>query len=240
MRILLKSILLFFLLPLITVAQKKPIVKVELSISTDMDLDQYGFESTKAKKPFSFFYPIIHVPITKHFDIGAGYNSLKITPTRNKYNSTTFTYESYDYDIVDKFWSLYFTVNFAKSHKTVIPTFSYILSFAKGTADFSETPTIPYTAAEKDLQNKLKNALAKSEISHGIQGGVDIKISNLISVFAKARVYALTTFLNNEKGTAFPILPAQAEDLTLGYRSKFYLSIGGVIKLYSGKKTSIK
>ncbi|HUS00861.1 MAG TPA: hypothetical protein VMY77_04000 [Chitinophagaceae bacterium] len=244
MRTLLNFIVLFFLLPIFTDGQK-PIIKIEIGA---------GFEIPSAGGDYfngslNIFYPILHIPLTQHFDIGVGYNSSK-TEFERRYTAPPAAGSSYGnthkytYDISDKFWSGYLTYNFAKSDRRIIPSISYIISYAKGEARFPSnpyeasgsgtTPTI-YSAQEKDHQSKLQTTLSKSEIAHGLQGGFDVRLSSLFSISAKARAYSL--LINNTR--AFPTLYSM-EYVGSGNRNKFNAVLAVIFKIPKGKKSEIK
>ena len=216
--------MLALLFPLFIYSQNKIVAKLEIPVIA-LSVDQ----AVDLKKPVTFLYPILHIPIIPHVDIGIGYNSTKFISQNPDINP------QYDYELTDKFWSLYLTGNLAKSPRKINISLGYIISFVKGEANFpAKTP--PFTTEEKAAQTKFHTALAKSEIAHGLGVGLEIPVSSLISFFVKGRAYSISA---HNKGPAFPLLtaPDGVNSLTeYSYRSKFFALVGGIIRLHGGRK----
>lgn len=234
-------ILFFCFLPLVLFAQKKPLVKLEIpfAVNIDNDIDAGG-----QLRP-TLILPTIYVPIGQHVDLGLSYNTIKTYYQGTIENSTptTTTYTPFDGAVKHNFPSFYFRVNISKYRRTINPFLGYILSVTKGeyTPGAGEENRGFYffgskmTTAEETI---LSKAVAKTEVAHGAQAGVDIHVSKTIAIFTKGVVYSITD------GKAFPYqyytASSQYNIAGFRYRNPVFGMVGLVIKFSGGKKTDIK
>ena len=255
--------LFFFLLPLFLFSQKKTLVKFEfpVGIMPDSRLVLNG-------QSFSIMYPTVYIPLHKHLDIGASYNSQKVNYYVAEQNPVNLSYKFYMGNIKYKVTSLYLKINLSASQKRVNPFFSYVLSFVKGnytspsrdsTSDyysrnsynFSMSNNISYgttyddnfsysnrmTPAEEEV---LKKSLSKSQLSHGVQVGIDYKILPFLNFFLKLSVFSVFGYsTTSKKENAFAI--KYREDFKVYKISPQEYFMGGIIfKIDGGKKSLIK
>ena len=248
------SIALFFCMPFCSLGQL-PLVKIELGAGYQTPLisggDSYTQNGYLGENDYPMgvfvFLPTIHVPLSHHFDIGVGYHSAE-TKVDRRYvepNTTDYNPNYYTYSIKEPVYSGFVTYNFSKSNRRVSPSLSYILSYTKGTASFpssviyynsttgvEETKTI--STQEKDAQSKLQAELSNYETVHGLQAGVDIRLSALLSLSVKGRMYSFLSQNTN----AFPTISSVNNNDR--NRDKFTAVLAMVFKLSKGKKAEIK
>ena len=80
--------MLALLFPLFIYSQNKIVAKLEIPVIA-LSVDQ----AVDVKKPVTFLYPILHIPIIPHVDIGIGYNSTKFISQNPDINP------QYDYEL---------------------------------------------------------------------------------------------------------------------------------------------
>jgi len=207
-----KLVLLLFMAPIMMQAQTKPIIKIDLSAGV-------GLRSGNA----GIILPAVYVPVQTHIDLGLNYNSLRITygdKSSNQFFLGIITY---------KFPSFYVRINFSNNLKKVNPFIGYVLSLVKGehrvtTTEQGYVGYNPYSQMSLSEQAKLEDALSKSEVAHGIQGGLEFKLFSAMSFFIKVMAFSLP----GEK--AFPF---HYSSNAFSYNTQAY-GIGGLIFKFYG------
>lgn len=206
-------------IPNIILAQRKPIVKLELAAGYTPELSDIVF---KIK-----FFPAIQVPITQHLDLGITYNSIKHNTSQLQNYNVRFTDTTGQYfDITRNFASLYITWNFSKLTKSINPVLGYIVSTTKASADFPANSSLSV-----DIRKNLQNMFQKSYIAHGAQAGVDIRLSRIISLLIRARIFDIESYVRS-KNNYNPV-----NYYPVGY---FYGMLGATININGSKKRGVK
>ena len=218
---LLKFLLLIICLSIssILLAQRKPIMKLEFAAGFSPEFIEIGRSIQ--------FFPAIQVPITQHLDLGISYNSIKhnISVLENyKFENVADTGQYFD--IRRNFASFYITWNFSNLTRSINPVLGYIVSTTKGSADF------PVNSSHSvDSRKNLQNTLQKSYIAHGAQAGVDIRVSRIISILIRARVYDIESLVGSRDNFG------PDNYYPLDY---FYPMLGTTININGSKKRGIK
>ena len=217
---LLKFLLLIICLSIssILLAQRKPIMKLEFAAGFSPEFIEIGRSIQ--------FFPAIQVPITQHLDLGISYNSIKHNTNEladyRYYADTTGKY----FDVTRNFASLYITWNFSNLTRSINPVLGYIVSTTKGSVEFPAN-----SSHSVDTRRNLQNIFQKSYIAHGVQAGVDIRVSRIISILIRARVYDIESLLGptdySGPDTYYPI-------------AYFYPMLGTTININGSKKRGIK
>ena len=255
--------LLFFVSPFLVFGQKKTLLKFEFPVGI-MPGNNLIFRG----QPFSIMYPTIYIPLHQHLDIGASYNSQKVNYYVAEQDPVDFSYKFYKGNINYKVTSFYLKINLSASQKRVNPFFSYVLSFSKGTYtsptrdstssyysanSYYVTNTNAYENGYGDNQfsyrgrmnvqeeAKFKKALDKSQMSHGIQLGLDYKILPFLNLFVKATTFSVVGYNKSGFKNAQPFPTSYKEDVEKFQISpQQYYMFGIILKIDAGKKSLIK
>jgi len=249
----------FLFVSLFLLAQKKTLLKFEFPVGM-MTEPTFTPEAQK----ISIMYPTVYIPLHKHLDIGASYTTQKFNYYVSEQNPVDFTYKYYTGNIKYKVTSLYLKINLSASQKRVNPFFSYVLSFSKGTYT---GPTIDTTSKfylnntsfgnasyDQYSDNKfvyegrmtpqeeaaLKKVLDKSQLSHGVQIGVDYKILPFLNLFVKLAAFSVLGYDNPTKSERAFSYSYKDEYKDYKVSPMEYYMFGIILKIDGGKKSLIK
>ena len=217
---LLKILLLIICLSIssILLAQRKPIVKLEFAAGFSPELINIASGI--------HFFPAIQVPITQHLDLGISYNFIKHNTSELAHLQNYVADTGQHFDVTRNFASLYLTWNFSNLTRSINPVLGYIVSTTKGSVDF------PVNSSHSvDTRKNLQNTFQKSYIAHGAQAGVDIRVSRIISIVIRARVYDIESLVGSRDNFG------PDNYYPLNY---FYPMLGTTININGSKKRGIK
>lgn len=218
-----------FLSSSVLCAQNKPLVKLELAA---------GLLAEPFTEHLVRPMPGIHIPITRHLDIGVGYVTTRIH-TQDLDESYSYgpdgsfaadTGQHYQFN--HNFASLLLTWNFSNPKKVINPVLGYIISTTKGKATFPANSTQTPKA-----QTDIQNLVGKSVIVHGAQAGFDVRISRIVSILARGRIYHLN--FDKDGSPLYDQVNPSPRNLAIG-EFNIYGMLGGIIKFHGSKKKRAK
>lgn len=164
------------------------------------------------------FFPKLLVPITKRFDIG-------VTFINAKYG------DSFDASVTDfgySITSLEFRYNLSNVHRKINPHIGYLLSL-------SSSKLSDYDKSIDGLGPALESKASKSDILHGLNVGLDVRLNSFVSLTTQLQLYSFSEVFISQITRHYDAAKDKFVFDSMSYGNQTYLIAGLQIKLFSQK-----